>query len=82
MQPGPIFATDDDSFGSQDNHNSEQAIETFDLLSVNQLLESVCYYCMLCYFVGVASVILQQGKLKKWYLEENIILKCSTLSSN
>ncbi|XP_057467859.1 protein SEMI-ROLLED LEAF 2 isoform X2 [Actinidia eriantha] len=41
VQAGPIFATDDDSFGSQDNHNSEQAIETFDLLSVNQLLESV-----------------------------------------
>ncbi|PSS01816.1 Protein EFR3 B like [Actinidia chinensis var. chinensis] len=41
VEAGPIFATDDDSFGSQDNHNSEQAIETFDLLSVNQLLESV-----------------------------------------
>ncbi|CAL5420850.1 unnamed protein product [Camellia sinensis] len=44
-EAGPIFTIDDEalpeSFETQAKHNSEQAIKTSDLLSVNQLLESV-----------------------------------------
>ncbi|KAG5555681.1 hypothetical protein RHGRI_006358 [Rhododendron griersonianum] len=43
-EASPLFSIDDDApdtFGSQPKHNSEHAFETFDLLSVNQLLESV-----------------------------------------
>ncbi|KAI8562205.1 hypothetical protein RHMOL_Rhmol03G0016500 [Rhododendron molle] len=43
-EASPFFSIDDDApdtFGSQPKHNSEHALETFDLLSVNQLLESV-----------------------------------------
>lgn len=49
MQASPLFSIDDDApdtFGSQPKHNSEHAFETFDLLSVNQLLESVRFDCM------------------------------------
>ncbi|KAL6957650.1 hypothetical protein U1Q18_040439 [Sarracenia purpurea var. burkii] len=56
-EAGPAFTIDDDvlpeSFGNQAKQNSEQAIENFDLLSVNQLLESVCYYCISHYFVAI-----------------------------
>ncbi|KAF7148752.1 hypothetical protein RHSIM_Rhsim03G0019100 [Rhododendron simsii] len=43
-EASPLFSIDDDAadtFGSQPKHNLEHALETFDLLSVNQLLESV-----------------------------------------
>ncbi|CAL5374803.1 unnamed protein product [Camellia sinensis] len=43
-EAGPIFTIDDEalpeSFETQAKHNSEQAIKTSDLLSVNKLLES------------------------------------------
>lgn len=58
MQASPLFSIDDDapdSSGSQSKHKSEHAIETFDLLSVNQLLESVCFHCMFSFLTEVAS---------------------------
>ena len=50
VQAGPIFTLEDDPVSDTSEiiskQNPELAIEIPDLLSVNQLLESVSFFCM------------------------------------